>query len=234
MWGTRTADAGVRHRTGPDTAAVASAVATGTLGVLANVLLVLFFALAQPWTGRGSDWDWLGPVNDVVIVAQFAAFLPVPPALRDRLPDTAGVRIATMSALVAMVAVIVLQLLLVVGLITYETQVGYVVAAFLVVFVWILAVSRTAYRTGTLPRRIVRSGLLIGAAFPLGLVVGAITMLAPAETPARYVGFGLALVVAGPSWLAMPLWPLWLAGRVFGVPPAAHLPGGEAMREGNR
>jgi hypothetical protein len=205
--------------TRPDPAA-AWAVATGSIGVLANVLLVLFFVLAPPWRDPGSPWEWLGPANDVVIVAQFAAFLPVPLALRERLPGTWGVRAATIAALAAMVAVVVLQFLLVVGLLSFETQVLYVSAAFLVVFLWILVVCRTAYRTTALPRRIVRAGLLIGSAFPLGVVVAAIALLAPDGSPARYVGFGVGAALGAASWLALPVWPLLLAGRVFVAPPA--------------
>lgn len=207
------------HWTRPDPAA-AWAVATGATGVLANVLLVLFFALAQPWRDSSSPWAWLGPANDVVIVAQYLAFLPVPVALRDRLPDTRAVRAATAAALVAMVAVVVLQLLLIVGVLSFETQVTYVVAAFLVVFLWVLAVSRTAYRTAALPRRIARAGLLIGSAFPLGVVVAAIALLAPDGSPARYVGLGVGGALGGASWLALPVWPLLLASRVLVAPPA--------------
>ena len=220
MWTTRTIGTPMRHQTRPDTATVASAVATGTFGLLANLLLVLFFALATPWATPDGGWSWLGPANDVVLVAQYAAFLPVPLVLRNWLPDTWGVRAATVAGLLAMLAVVVLQLLLIIGKVTFETQVTYVVAAFLVVFVWVLAVSRTAYRTGALPRRIARAGLLIGSAFPLGLAVVAIALLAPDGTPARYIGFGVGGVIGGAAWLALPVWPLLLAGRVFSTPPA--------------
>ena len=230
MWSTRTAEAAVRYPARRDTAAAASAVATGAAGLLANVLLVLYFVLAPPWRTSSGTWAWLGTANDVVIVAQFAAFLPVPPALRDRLPDTRGVRASTVAALAAMLAVIVLQLLLVAGRMSFETQVAYVTAAFLVVFLWVLAVCRTAYRTAALPRRIVRAGLLIASPFPLAAVVGAIALLAPEGTPARYIGFGLAAALGAASWLALPLWPLLLAARVFGVPPTDRRVFGEGER----
>jgi hypothetical protein len=223
MWTTETTGTAVRHQTWPGTAA-AWAVATGTLGLLANLVLVLFFALARPWsTAPDGGLSWLGPVNDVIIVAQYAAFLPVPLALRKWLPDTRGVRAATVAALLAMLAVVVLQLLLIISMLTFETQVTYVVGAFLVVFVWILAVSRTAYRTAALPRRVAWAGLLIGSGFPLGLAVFGIAMLAPDGTLARYVGFGIGGVIGGAAWLALPVWPLLLAGRVFNTPPG-HRP----------
>jgi hypothetical protein len=220
MWTTETTGTAARHQTWPGTAA-AWAVATGTLGLLANLVLVLFFALATPWsTAPDGGWSWLGPVNDVIIVAQYAAFLPVPLALRKWLPDTRGVRAATVAALLAMLAVVVLQVLLIISVLTFETQVTYVVGAFLVVFGWILVVSRTAYRTAALPRRVAWAGLLIGSGFPLGLAVFGIAMLAPDGTLARYVGFGIGGVIAGAAWLALPVWPLLLAGRVFNTPPA--------------
>src|SRR5690349_20040296 len=135
MWTTQTTGTAVRHQTRPGTAAAAWAVATGTLELLANLVLVLFFALPTPWsTAPDGGWSWLGPGNGVSIAARRAAVLPVPLALRKRLPDARGVRAATVAALLAMLAVVVLQLLLIFSILTFETQVAYVVGAFLVVF----------------------------------------------------------------------------------------------------
>lgn len=38
----------------------------GIAGNIANVLLILFYALAQPWHGHENGLFWLGSVNDVV------------------------------------------------------------------------------------------------------------------------------------------------------------------------
>lgn len=196
------------------------ALASGITGLVANLLLVLFFALAQPWRQRASIWSWLGPANDVVIVLQFATFIPVAVALRDRLPDTRPVRIATAAGVAAMAAIIVLQLLLILDALSFDVQAPIVSASFMVVFGWILVVSRTAYRTAALPRRTARFGLLAGSAVLVGAVVAATGLLAPSGSPARYLAFGLALAIGVPCWLLMPVWPLLLARHAFGEPPA--------------
>ena len=68
------------------------ALTSGIAGLVANVLLVLFFLLAQPFgvdgplAKAGQDFMWLGSANDVVIIVQFLTFIPVALALRGWLP----------------------------------------------------------------------------------------------------------------------------------------------------
>lgn len=217
MWAAGAVTAFTHPRT---VAAARWALASGVTGLVANVLLVLFFALAQPWRPQPSAWSWLGPANDVVIILQFATFIPVAVALRDRLPATRPVRTATAAAVAAMAAIIVLQLLLIVGVLSFEVQAPIVSASFMVVFAWILVVNRTAYHAAALPRRAARFGLLIGSAVLVGAVVAATGLLAPSGSPARYVAFGLGVAIGVPGWLALPVWPLLLARLAFGQPPA--------------
>ncbi len=191
------------------------ALVSGVTGVIANVALILFFALAQPWGAANPQFMWLGTANDAIIVVQFAAFIPVALALLDRLPAGRTVQLATAAAVAAMGAVMTLQLLLIAGLLSFEVQVYPVTAAFAVVFGWVLTTSRTGYRTGALPRRAARIGLFLGSSLPVGLFVAAVGLLIPDGVAARYIPIALGVVVAASGWLALPLWPLVLARFVF-------------------
>ena len=202
------------------------ALASGITGLLANVLLILFFLLAQPFgvsgplAEAGQDFMWLGTANDVVIIVQFLTFIPVALALRKWLPATRSMRTATAAAVGAMVAVAVLQLLLVTEVLEFDVQVVLVVATFLVIYAWVIAVSSTGHRHGTLPRSVTRFGLLLGMSFPVGLVIAAAGLLFPWGSPAQF-GFVIpGVVIAAIAWLALPVWPLVLARLVFGKPPS--------------
>ena len=206
----------VRHRSDRTRA---WALASGLLGLVASALLIAFFALARPFGGEPNAFGRLGTANDVVLVGQFLTLIPVALSLRHRLPATSVVRRTTAAGVGGMVAVALLQALLVGGLLDFDIQVVGVCAAFLPVFGWVFAASASGHRTGTLPRLVTRSGLLIGAAYPLGLLICA---------PGLLFGWGsvaqLAFVVPGVllgsvGWLGLPIWPLLLARHVFISPP---------------
>ncbi len=202
------------------------ALTSGISGLLANVLLILFFLLAQPFgvsgpmAGAGQDFMWIGSANDVVIIVQFLTFIPVTLALRRWLPSTRSMRIATAAAVGAMVAVAILQLLLVTELLEFDVQVVFVVATLLVVYAWVIAVSSTGHRHGTLPRSVTRFGLLLGVSFPVGLVIAAAGLLFPGGSPAQFAFVIPGVVIAAIAWLGLPVWPLVLARLVFGKPPS--------------
>jgi hypothetical protein len=181
---------------------------SGIAGLLANLLLVFFFLLARPFSDVQNSFGWLGTVNDAVLVVQFLAMIPVALALRRWLPRTRSVRVATAMAVSAMVAVAVLQILLIAGALDFDVQVFLVVAAFLFVYAWVFIVSSIGHRSGTLPRSVTRFGLLLGASFPLGLLIFTAGLLGWGS-PAQ-----LAWLAAA-AWLALPIWPLVLARLVF-------------------
>ena len=200
------------------------ALATGIAGLVANVLLVLFFLLAEPFGVSGPladqarrDYSWLGPANDLVIVVQFLTFIPVALALRRWLPRTRPVRAATSAAVGAMITIAILQLLLVVGALDFDVQVLLVVVAFLPVYGWVLTVSSTGHRHGTLPRPVTRFGLLLGASYPVGLLIAtAGLILVGSATQFTYLLPGS--VIAAIGWLGLPVWPLLAARLVFTKP----------------
>jgi hypothetical protein len=194
------------------------ALTSGIAGLLANVLLVLFFLLARPFNDVQNSFGWLGTANDWVIVVQFLTMIPVALALRRWLPHTSSVRVATAIAVGAMLAVAALQLLLIAGALDFDLQVLLAVAAFFPVYVWVFIASSLGHRRGILPRSVTRFGLLLGASFPVALLIMAAGYLIGSK-----LGYPLAFAVPGLvfgalGWLALPVWPLVLARWVFGKP----------------
>lgn len=190
-----------------------AALVSGLAGVAANVLLAAFFVRAA---GLGlAQHGWLGTANDALVMLQFLALVPVAVALPSWLPPVRSVRIATAAGVVGMGLVAVLQLLLILRVLTFDLQVLLVVAAFLPVYGWVLAVSSAGHRSGALPRSLTRFGLVQGVGFPVGLVIFAAGLPfgwgSNAQLPFAVAGG----VLAGLSWLALPLWPLLLARQVF-------------------
>ncbi|HEX6355614.1 hypothetical protein [Actinophytocola sp.] len=182
------------------------AVLSGVAGLVANVLLILFFAVSRPWTS-GGDLDWLGPANDATVVVQFAALVPVALAVRGRVGLA---RAVTATAVGAMGAVAVLQVALLVGVLTFDVQVWAVMACFAITFGWVLVASR-AGRTA-LPRAVVRLGTAVGVSFLAGAAVFAAgALLLPPDSVALYVVCGAGVVVGLFGWLGFPVWPLVLA-----------------------
>jgi hypothetical protein len=203
-----------QRTTGPQVWAMTS----GITGLAANVLLVLFFLLAQPFGEVRPGFMWLGTANDWVVVVQFLTLIPVALALGRLLPATRAVRLTTVTAVVAMVGTAVLQLLLIAEVLDFGVQVGLIVAMFLIIYAWVLAVSSTGHRQGTLPRPVTRFGLLLGVSFPVGLLIAAAGLPFGWGSVAQFA-FGVpGLVLGSAGWLALPVWPLLLARLVFTKP----------------
>ncbi|MFU8872794.1 hypothetical protein [Micromonospora sp. SL4-19] len=210
------------HAPPPSIADVAPwASATALSGAVANLLLVLFFVLARPFDDVANAFSWLGPANDIAVVVQFATAIPVALAVRRLLPPTRPVRVATAAAVVAMAAVVALQLMLITAVLDFDRQVLLVSAAFLVVYGWVLAVSSTAHRMGSLPRPVTRLGLLVGASYPLGVVIAAPGLLFPWGSVAQFVFAAPGIVIGSIGWLALPVWP-WLLARLVFDKSASH------------
>jgi hypothetical protein len=160
---------------------------SGWLGVVANLLLIAFYALAQPWQSGPRPFEWVGTVNDVAVAAQFAALIPF--ALLWR-PD----RRSTLLAIASMAAVVVLQLALIIRILTFDVEGGFVVFFLLITFVWF------AITGGSLVARLIGVGLVVGA-----LMVG-LSFLLPKGSAADYLALGSGGTLGGAAWLAFPIW----------------------------
>jgi hypothetical protein len=107
--------------------------------------------------------------------------------------------------------------LLVAGVLTFEQQIGPVIATIVAVYVWLLTVNLVGHRTRTLPRAVTRVGVLLAGALLTGLVLAGAGYVLPG-TGGRLVtwlGYGLG----GVGWLGLPLYVLLLATWAFDRPP---------------
>lgn len=172
------------------------ALVAGVAGLCADVLLVLFFAVDQPWRAGEHGTGWLGPVNDVVVAVQFAALVPLAVAFRR----------GVLLGVPGMVAVVVLQILLVTGVLAFEVQVVPVTAGIALVIGWVLLVSRRA----RLPRRAARLGTVVSLGYFAGLALVLASLPLPWGSTAQWIGFGIGGLVGFVGFLAFGVWPLSL------------------------
>jgi hypothetical protein len=201
------------RRAAADTPVRWAALISGTTGIAANVLLVLFFALAEPFSGSANGAAWLGAANDWLMVPQFLALLPVAAAIGRRLPATGSVRTLTAAGAAAMAVIALAQLALVLGTLAFDPQVRVVVAAQLVLYVWLLGTNLVGHRTGRLPRAVTRAGVLLGTSALAGAALAGAGLLVPelARPPLLVAG----LAIGGAGWLALPVFPLLVARHVL-------------------
>lgn len=202
-----------------------TALACGIAGLVANVLLVGFFALDYPAAGDAS-WSWLGVANDVVGTVEFALFLPVIVAVARLLPTSRRTTVVTVLALVATAGLVVVSIALVVDAMSFEVQVRYVMGFLVVLYGWLLVVSSVGHRANALPRSVTRFGLLLGVSWPAtlllvlaGLLIGGVDLGAMQFALPGVLLVIPALVLGFVNWLALPLWPLLLAATVFRARP---------------
>jgi hypothetical protein len=123
------------------------------------------------------------------------------------------VRVATVFATVAAIAAALLGVLLVVGVLTFEQQVGPVILPVVVIYAWLLTANLAAHRFRTMPRAVTLSGTMLGVGFLVGLVLVGGSLVLP-NFVSRIIGWaGYAL--GGLGWLGLPIYTLLLAARVF-------------------
>lgn len=125
--------------------------------VVMLIFLVIFFA------GVGI----FGPLNDIGVTIQYIFMLPIAFYIHQRIKVKGRfLSIATTSiGVLGMLAVIVLQTLLVVGVIPFRQQIGMVVIAFLVVMVWFVLIENLGRDDDLIPNGrllAVLAGLTIG------------------------------------------------------------------------
>src|SRR3954447_13500847 len=106
---------------------------SGIAGLAGNALLILFFALARPWTAAATGYEWLGPANDALVVVQFAALVPVAMAVHARRGRGRG---APAAGVAAVAGGVVLQLALRAGAVAWGGRVVGVVTCLVVTFCW--------------------------------------------------------------------------------------------------
>jgi hypothetical protein len=183
------------------------ALAAGAVGMLANLLLIGFYALElgrEPIAGVS-----LGSLNDLTGAVGTALMIPVALAFGPAWLRALGITAMTVGT--------VGGLLLVFDVLTFEQQLPIVLAAFVALALWMLLTARQL--TGA--RR--RLGVPAAAGVLVGMPVVGLGLLFPPLSWPQLALFGAGALVALPAWLAMPVWFL-LLGRREGGPQAAEPP----------
>lgn len=138
------------------------ALISGVISAVGVALLIAMFALfATPFKTLGLT---IGKLNDICVALQYLLTIPVALALyRILLPyNPTLIRIVTVIGIAAMLVVIVLQLALIFGVLTFEQQVPWVSLAMLGgVGLWLLITGRVAQSTGKLPNSMMMSAIAV-------------------------------------------------------------------------
>ena len=193
---------------------------SGILAILSAVFLSLFFGLEAPNMANAAIQQphvW-GPLSDICPIGQMLALLVVAQALY-QINRAGAVRLSRLTYLIGlagMLGVSSLQLLLVMGVMSFEPEVGPVLFATAVVGVWLILVNYPGRRQSPLPARLAWLGMGVGLALMLQplifAVIGAeMNWQNIMSNPLLIVGSALVLVL---SYVGFPIWLFWL-GRTF-------------------
>jgi hypothetical protein len=138
------------------------AIVSGIISAIGVVCLVTMFALFA--TPNRSLALTFGMLNDICITIQYLLTIPIALALYRILApyNSALIRLATIEGIVAMIAVILLNLALIFGVMTFEQQAPWVTLAMIVgVGAWLVITGLVARSTGRLPNSLLMSGLAV-------------------------------------------------------------------------
>jgi hypothetical protein len=129
------------------------AIASGIIGAVGVVFLILFYVLffATPLTALGQAF---GALNDACIAIQYLLAIPLALSLRRILQPQAPtlIGVATIVGIASMIAVVALQTALVFGVVTFQQQVLWVSLAMIVgVGAWLVITGVVARSTGRFP-----------------------------------------------------------------------------------
>jgi hypothetical protein len=186
---------------------------SGVLGVIANVLLIAFYALSLPWQAGERPYEWVGGVNDFFVAAQYAALIPVAFGLRAAVQRHRLGWIAWLG-IAAMVLIVLLQALLLLGVMKFDVEGLAVSVCILVTFGWLLAIVRVGSRDGALTGRLATFGTALGIAFVSGVSLVGLALVLPKSSALQYGAFGIGGAFGSFAWLGFPLWLVWARGRL--------------------
>jgi hypothetical protein len=185
------------------------AYAAGATGILANLFLIAFYALQASHPEDGTS---LGSANDLVGSLGAAFMIPVALALSAWLPDR---RLSWITKLVGLSAMAVLTVggpLLVLGVVAFNVQAPIMVAAWMVLCLWLLVINRWLRLSAALGPRVARLGEFLGAGTLAGGAVVGLGFLLPWMSWPQLVVFGVGGVLGVVGMLGTPVWFL-LLGR---------------------
>ncbi len=136
------------------------AYASGIVSIFSIVFFVAFFTLG----------GLFGPLSDIAVTVHYVLMLPIALTLQQLLrPHGPGLSLVGMLiGIVGMLAVIILQILLVAGVLTFGQQIGMLIPAFLVVLAWFVINAYLGRSIDVLPNNMlfnVLAGLYIAYPF---------------------------------------------------------------------
>ena len=185
------------------------AYAAGATGILANLLLIAFYALQASHPEDGTS---LGLANDLVGSLSTAFMIPVALALAGRLSGRRSARITRAVGVSAMAVLTVGGPLLVFGVLAFNVQTPIMVGAWMVLCVWLLLVNRWLRLSDALRPRLARFGEFVGASTLAGGAVVGLGFLLPWMSWPQLVVFGIGGLLGVIGGLGIPVWFL-LLGR---------------------
>ena len=195
------------------------AYAAGATGILANLFLIVFYALFGLQAGRpevqsslGSATELAGSASDLVGSLASALMIPVALSLGRRLPHRRAAHFAQVPGLMAMTLLSVGGPLLVLGVLAFEVETPIAMAAWIILSLWLLLVNRWLRLSATIPVRLERLGEYVGAGLLAGYLVVGLGLLLPWMSWMQLVVFGVGVLIGLPAWLCIPVWFL-LLGR---------------------
>lgn len=187
------------------------AYAAGTAGVLANLFLIVFYAFQA---GNPEDGTSLGSANDLVGSLSAAFMIPVALALAGRLPQRRAARVALIVGVSAMAFLTVGGPLLVAGVLAFEVQAPIMIAAWMVLCLWLLLINRWLRPSSFLRPRVARFGEFLGAGTLAGGALVGVGFSLPWMSWGQLIFFGVGGFLGVVGMLGIPFWFL-LLGRCF-------------------
>jgi hypothetical protein len=216
MFGRKEVKTGVR-------VAFRCAYAAGLTGILANLCLIVMYVLLglqggdpEDGTSLGSAFHLAGSASDLLGSLSTAFMIPAALFLGKRLPRRRTARVVQAAGLAAMAFLTVGGPLLVLGALSFDIQTPGAIAAWIILSLWLLLVSRWLHQSDALPYRLVRFGELVGAGFLAGYLIVGFGLLLPWMSWPQLVVFGVGVLVGLPAYLGFPVWFVVL-GRHLGA-----------------
>jgi hypothetical protein len=151
------------------------AYAAGVTGILANLFLIVMYVLLglRAWspeaqTSLVSAFHVAGSASDLLGSLSTTFMIPVALFLGGRLPRRRAARIVQAAGLAAMALLSVGGPLLVLGVLAFEVETPMVMAALIILCLWLLLINRWLRLSAAIRPRVTRLGELVGAGFLAG------------------------------------------------------------------
>ncbi len=189
------------------------AYAAGATAAITNLLLIAFYALQA---SHPEDGVSLGFASDLVGSLSTAFMVPVALVLVGCMSGRRSALVAQVVGVSAMAVLTAGGPLLVLGVLAFEVQMPIMIAAWMILCVWLLLVNRWSRLSGTLSPRLARFGEFVGACTLSGGAVVGLGFLLTWMSWGQFVFFGFGGLLGVIGWIGIPLWFL-LLGRHLAV-----------------